>query len=76
MLGVYADTMRRIQIHLEDETDEALAVEASRRGISKAALIRELVRQGFAGPGTDPVDAVIGMGDGNPVDDIDHVLYG
>ncbi|GIU91153.1 MAG: antitoxin VapB20 [Acidimicrobiia bacterium] len=68
--------MRRIQIHLEEDVDDALAAEAARRGISKAALIRELVRQAFPGPSRDPVEAVIGAGDGEPVDDIDRVLYG
>jgi ribbon-helix-helix CopG family protein len=33
--------VRRIQIHLEDELDEALARQALDRGIAKAALIRE-----------------------------------
>lgn len=68
--------MRRIQIHLEEETDQALAAEAARRGISKAALIREMVRQAFTRPGRDPMEGVIGAGDGEPADDIDRVLYG
>jgi Ribbon-helix-helix protein, copG family len=34
-------SMRRIQVHLEEELDEALARQALDRGIAKAALIRE-----------------------------------
>lgn len=68
--------MRRIQIHLEDEVDEALAREARRRGSSKAALIREVLRTGFPAPGEDPVDALVGAGDGQAVDDIDEASYG
>jgi hypothetical protein len=33
--------VRRIQLHLDDELDEALARQALDRGIAKAALIRE-----------------------------------
>ncbi|MDQ3538792.1 MAG: ribbon-helix-helix domain-containing protein [Actinomycetota bacterium] len=68
--------MRRIQIHLDDAVDDRLAVEARRRSLSKAALIRLLIRQGFPQGGKDPVDAVIGMGDGEAVDDIDAAVYG
>lgn len=68
--------MRRIQIHLEDEVDEELAHEARRRGLSKAALIREVLRSGFAGPGEDPVDPLVGAGDGESVTDIDEAVYG
>jgi hypothetical protein len=68
--------MRRIQLHLEEALDDALADEANRRGVPKAALIRELLRQGFPTSCEDPVDTVIGAGDGEPVDDIDAVLYG
>src|SRR5262249_40410499 len=39
-LGVYDGQVRRIQIHLDEDMDEAAQREASRRGISKAALIR------------------------------------
>ncbi|CAN5850816.1 hypothetical protein BH23ACT8_BH23ACT8_10860 [soil metagenome] len=56
--------------------DDELAAEARRRGMPKAALIRLLLRDGVAGPcGNDPLDAVIGRGDGHPVDDIDAAIY-
>ena len=74
--GVYDPGMRRIQIHLDDTVDDRLAVEARRRSLSKAAFIRLLIRQGFPQDPEDPVDAVIGTGDGEGVDDIDATVYG
>lgn len=68
--------MRRINIHLDDDVDRDVAAEAAKRGMSKAALIRELVRRGLQRPTADPIEAVIGLGQGEPVDDIDQVLYG
>jgi hypothetical protein len=56
--------------------DSALAAEAARRGISKAALVRELLGRRFDRPGRDPIDDVIGLGDGKPVDEIDAAVYG
>lgn len=56
--------------------DDDLASEAARRGISKAALVRDLVRQGFRQSSRDPVDEVIATGDGEPTEDIDAALYG
>jgi hypothetical protein len=61
---------------MEEEVDDQLAAEAARRGVSKASLIRDLVRAGFTSPGVDPVDQVIGQGDGEPVDNIDEAVYG
>lgn len=73
---VYTPTMKRIQLYIEEDVDDALAAEAARRGVSKAALVRRLVRQGFSRPGRDPIDDVIGTGGGAAVDDIDAALYG
>lgn len=67
--------MRRIQIHLDDVVDDGLVVEARRRGMSKAALIRLLIRQASADRAADPLDAVIGTGDGTPAEDIDAIVY-
>ena len=50
--------MKRLQISIGEDLDDALAVEAARRHTSKAALIREFVRErlGRATPaGTDPM---------------------
>jgi len=73
---VYAPTMRRIQLYFDEDTDDELAAEAARRGVSKAALVRDLVRQGFQREAQDPIDNVIGLGDGEPVEDIDVAVYG
>jgi predicted HicB family RNase H-like nuclease len=39
--------VERLHIRIEEELDEALAMEAARRHTSKAAIIRELVRDRF-----------------------------
>lgn len=71
--------MRRLQIHLDEPIDEALAREASRRGISKAAVVRgALARELSAGqvpPVEDPWLALIGWLDSEPVDDLDAIIY-
>ncbi len=68
--------MKRLQISIEEELDEALAVEASRRKTSKAALIRQFVRDRL-GPASsrDPMAPLIGDIDGE-AGDIDAVVYG
>lgn len=72
--------MKRVQIHLEEELDIAAAVEAARRGISKAALIREGLAKELAVARTaekDPWDAMIGWLESvDPVEDLDEVIYG
>jgi hypothetical protein len=71
--------VKRIQIHIEDELDEAAEAEAARRGISKAALIRESLAQRLSvkdAGSRDPWDAMVGWLDDEPVDDIDEVVYG
>ena len=68
--------MRRLQIYIEDEMDELLAVEAQRVGTSKAGLIREAVRKRYAEYGTpDPLDEWVGAVDAEP-GDVDDVVYG
>ena len=69
--------MKRLQISLPEEMDEALAVEAGRRRVSKAAVIRELVAEqlGTGGPGRDAMAALIGDIDAD-AGDIDDVVYG
>jgi len=71
--------MRRIQIHIDETLDRAVAEEAARRGISKAALIRSCIARevgAAAAAPDDPWDAMIGWLDDEPVDDIDDVIYG
>jgi Ribbon-helix-helix protein, copG family len=71
--------MRRIQIHIDEALDAAVAAEAARRGVSKAALIRTCIAREVrvpAPPPDDPWDAITGWLDDDPVDDIDDVIYG
>jgi hypothetical protein len=71
--------VKRIQIHIEDELDLAAEAEAARRGISKAALIRESLaeRLSIKDPARrDPWAAMIGWLDDEPVEEIDEVVYG
>ncbi len=67
--------MKRLQIYIEAEMDEALAAEASREGVSKAAIIRRLVSQHTGQHLVDPLDAVVGAFD-YETGDIDDVVYG
>jgi hypothetical protein len=69
--------MKRLQISIEEELDDALGVEAARRKTSKAALIREFVRDRLGGQklGPDPMAPLIGDID-DDAGDIDEVIYG
>jgi hypothetical protein len=70
--------MRRIQIYMDEVLDDRLEQEAAATGTSKAALIRACVAQHYAEQHTptDPLDALVGRFEGEPVDDIDDVIYG
>ena len=75
---MYDALMRRIQIHLDEDLDEAAEREASRRGISKAALIRaSLARElGELKPrAADPWLDMTGWLDDGPVEDLDAAIY-
>jgi hypothetical protein len=75
---MYPSSVKRLQISIERELDDALAMEAARRGTSKAALIREYVRDrlgGNEGRRRDPIDDLVGDSDAEPAD-IDEVVYG
>jgi hypothetical protein len=69
--------MKRLQISIEEDLDDILAVEAARREVSKAALIREYVRDRLGGrpTGVDSMAALIGDID-DDAGDIDSVIYG
>jgi hypothetical protein len=71
--------MKRLQIYIEEDVDDALALEAVRLGTSKAALIRGFIADRLPlSPGDrDPLDEIVGWArDVEPVDDIDEVIYG
>lgn len=73
--------MKRLQIHIEEELDDALAVAAVQQGTSKAALIREAVaeRYGSAEDGRAALLSMSGMfKDGSPDDSasINDIVYG
>jgi hypothetical protein len=74
---MYHASVKRLQISIEVELDDALAAEAARRGTSKAALIREYVRERLDVPAdaADPFVELIGDID-DEAGDIDAVLYG
>jgi hypothetical protein len=74
---MYPPHVKRLQISLPEEMDEALAVEAARRKTSKASLIREFVDEKLGGRSTggDPMSALIGDIDAE-AGDIDEVVYG
>lgn len=69
--------MRRIQIYIDEDLDESLAVAASQTGRSKAALIRMAVRDrlGQTGPVPDPLDELVGAYQLEP-GDVDELVYG
>jgi hypothetical protein len=67
--------VKRLQISIEEDMDEALAVEAGRRKTSKAALIREFVRERLGERPQDPMADLIGDID-DAAGDIDRVVYG
>ena len=78
-LVVYTLVMRRIQLYLEDDIDEALSVAAARRGISRSAMMRDAVRVALAAETealADPLDGLVGSVDVEPDDDLDVVIYG
>jgi len=68
--------MRRLQIYIDEDLDDALASRARRTHTSKAALIREAVRRsiGDQEPTIDPFSEWIGGSDAAPAS-VDEVVY-
>ena len=68
--------MKRLQIYIEAEMDDALAVRALRDKTSKAALIRQFVAERLSTgiPEVDPLAELIGRYDQEP-GDVDKVVY-
>lgn len=74
---MYNHFMKRLQILIEEELDEALARHALAEGTSKASLIRQYVREKLkALPPleSDPLGQMVGADDFDP-DPIDDVVY-
>ena len=69
--------MKRLQIYIDEDLDDELAIRARRAQTSKAALIREAVRRsiGEPGPTVDPFREWIGGSDAAPAP-VDEVVYG
>ena len=72
--------MRRIQLYIDADIDDALSAEAARLSVSRSALVREAVRKSLGGcfdRGADAVDEIIGCLDIEAGDEsIDDVVYG
>ncbi len=70
--------MRRIQLYIDSEIDEALSSAAAKQGVSRSAFVRNAVRSSLAdnaGAVNDPLDALVGSVTVTPDDDIDSVIY-
>jgi len=69
--------MKRLQIYIEEDLDDALAAQARRTHTSKAAIIREAVRRamGEPEPPVDPFRDWVGGSDAEP-STVDDVVYG
>jgi len=68
--------VKRLQIYIDEEQDEALGILAARTGTSKAALIRGFVADRLTSSHErDALDDLVGAVDAEPAD-IDDVLYG
>lgn len=74
---MYAQTVKRLQIYIDEDLDEILAARALREHTSKAALIRQFVaeRLGRDVRCRDPLDDLVGEFDEEP-GSIDDLVYG
>jgi hypothetical protein len=77
---MYHATVRRLQIMIDEDLDEALARQAREEGTSKAALIRQYVRERMKPLPPieeDPLWDLVGMAEGSPDDSasVDDVVY-
>ena len=77
---MYTTPMRRIQLYVDEDVDDALTAEAARLGTSRSAVVRRAVREALDTHFTrtrDPIDELVGwLVDPDPTDDIDAVIYG
>lgn len=71
--------MRRIQLYMEPNIDDALTAAAAKQGVSRSSLMRDAVRallDAEQPAASDPIDALVGWLDVEPDDDIDATIYG
>lgn len=70
--------MKRLQISIEEDLDEALDRRSAEEGVSKAALVRQFVRkelEPLPPLSEDPLWSFAGVGDYEPAA-VDDVVYG
>ena len=70
--------MKRLQIMIDEDLDDAVGSLAREEGSSKAAVIRRLLRDALnplPPTSSDPLFRLIGTIDAEP-DDVDNVVYG
>jgi predicted transcriptional regulator len=70
-------TVKRLQIMLDEDLDQELARRARAERRSKASIIRESLRQTLEPLPPleeDPLWGMVGVDDGEPVDDVDEYL--
>jgi hypothetical protein len=77
---MYDQRVRRLQIMIDEDLDDALALQARDEGTSKAALIRRYVRERVKPVPRiqdDPLWDLVGMDEGSPDDSssVDDVVY-
>jgi predicted transcriptional regulator len=74
---MYIPPVKRLQIYIDEDLDDALAIRARRAQTSKAALIREAIRRsiGEPEPMVDPFRDWIDGSDADPAP-VDEVVYG
>ena len=70
--------VRRIQLYVDEDVDDALTAKAAQLGTSRSALVRDAVRASLDAhldTVADAVDSLVGNLDVDPDDDIDAVIY-
>ena len=77
---LYDQSMKRLQIMIDEDLDESLERQARDEGASKGALIRRYVRERLmplAPIEEDPLWALVGLVEGGPDDSarVDDVVY-
>ena len=71
--------MKRLQIMLDDDLYTELGRRSEVEGRSKAAIVRDALRQSIPPLPPleeDPLWEMVGLSDAGPVEDIDTYLYG